>query len=270
MLICPLCGEKLLLNEKSYTCNNKHCFDIARQGYVNLLPVQNKHSLHPGDTKEMLCARREFLNGGTYKPICDSVIEQAHKYLINGHNITLLDVGCGEGYYLKAFKDILKPEGTVGADISKDGVKMACARDRAILWLVATASHLPIEAESVDMLTAMFSLFMEDEYARVLKSGGIAVEVIAANEHLKELKEIIYEEVFEQNKQPCKLKSDKFVVLNCEQRRFEFTLKNAELRNLLMMTPHFWRIKEENREKLLLTEGLKLTANYFVRTLRKI
>ena len=95
-LICPLCGETLEKNEKSFRCPNRHGFDIARQGYVHLLPVQSKHSRSPGDTREQVISRRRFLEGGFYEPIARAVAQAAMETGVRGE---ILDVGCGEGYY---------------------------------------------------------------------------------------------------------------------------------------------------------------------------
>ena len=266
-LICPVCGSELTEEDKRLVCAKKgHSFDKARQGYVNLLPVQNKHSLNPGDTKEMLAARRRFLDTGSYEPICTATADMIKKYSPSAAPV-LADVGCGEGYYTAFFRKYCNAS-CIGIDISKDGARMACSRDRDILWLVATASHLPLCSGSADVLCAMFSLFLPDEYARVLKKGGCVTEVTVGSEHLTELKSIIYDEVFEQHKQftPC---GEAFYEAECIERRFSLTLDNGRLRDLLLMTPHFWRIKKERREQLENTEKLTLTVHYRVRVLIK-
>ena len=266
-LKCPLCGKPLIKNDGSYCCDNNHSFDIARQGYVNLLPVQDKHSLNPGDTKEMLAARRRFLDSGSYEPICADTSECIKRF-VNAERPIVADVGCGEGYYTNRISSFC---GAVcaGIDISKDGVRYACSRNRDILWLVATASRLPLYDESVDAVIAMFSLFMPEEYRRVLKKGGIIVEVTVGNDHLKELKSIIYDEVFQQSKHPAEA-GEGLCELMCEERRFEITLDNSKLKDLLLMTPHFWRIKQSRRELLESTEELTLTVHYWIRVLQKI
>lgn len=265
-LICPVCGAGLVYADKTYRCKNGHAYDQARQGYVNLLPVQSKHSLHPGDTKEMLLARRAFLNGGYYQPIAESVVQALEQYLPESPSL-LLDVGCGEGYYT-AYMEKKLGISCIGADISKDGVKMACSRNKSIQWIVATASHLPLADNTADAVTAMFALFLPDEYARVLKKGGIVVEVTVASEHLHEMKNIIYNEVFPQEKYPAPC-GEKFEELSCEKHTFQCSLDNTALVHLLRMTPHFWRIHQERREQLEKTEGLTITAAYWVRVLRK-
>lgn len=265
-LICPICSSSLTENNKSLVCENRHSFDIARQGYINLLPVQNKHSLNPGDTKEMLIARRNFLDGNKYLPICQSVVDAIKKYIAVPSPI-LVDIGCGEGYYTSAFERECNAR-CIGIDISKDGVKMACSRSKNAVWLVATASQLPIADNSADIVTAMFSLLMQDEYARILKKGGYVIEVTVGTNHLIELKEIIYDEIFEQHKHPSKC-NEKFDEIVCEEHSNKISLDNFELKNLLLMTPHFWRIHKEKREKLEALEYLALTVDYWVRVLRK-
>lgn len=264
-LNCPICSQDMIKTPGSVRCNNNHSFDIAKQGYINLLPVQNKKSLNPGDTKEMLCARRTFLNQGYYKPICDEIIEQSQNYL--GKNDVILDVGCGEGYYLAEIHNKFADARCVGVDISKDGVKMACSRSKDIMWLVATAAVLPLKSESVSLITSVFALVAEEEFARVLKPGGRVVEIISANDHLKELKEVIYDKVYKQDKKP---KESKFLkeVLRKEV-KFSFTLNNDQLLDLLLMTPHFWRMKKEKKEQLAKVEKMNLTAAFWVRVLEK-
>lgn len=265
-LICPLCGEPLHQSSGSLVCTGRHTYDIARQGYVNLLPVQQKHSLAPGDTPAMLAARRAFLNEGHYAPICSDVIAAIESHA--GKVGTIVDIGCGEGYYTAAFAQRYPNAAVVGADIAKAAVKMACSRTKDIGWITATASHLPIASDAVDVVTAMFSLVCEEEFARILRNDGIVVEVTAGTNHLIELKHIIYDDVFEQHKRP-KPPQGVLREIGCELHSFPLTLDNAQLVNLLQMTPHTLRIKPEKRAQLDDTEQLTLTVEYFVRVLGK-
>lgn len=267
MIICPLCKQALQKEKNSYTCNNKHCFDIAKQGYVNLLPVQNKHSLNPGDNKLMLTARREFLNRGHYDPLLNAVLQQVTAALYSVENPVIADIGCGEGYYLQQIAEQNAPCKGIGIDIAKDAVKMACGRSKDIDWIVATASLLPLKNNSVDLALAVFSLFLEDEFYRVVKPGGYAIEVTAANEHLIELKHIIYDEVFQQDKHPCGV--EKFKEVSNNKHTFRITLQQQDLKLLLQMTPHFWRIKEEKAKQIETVGALNLTVAFWLRVLRK-
>lgn len=265
-LICPVCGEQLTQEGGSLVCPTRHSYDIARQGYVNLLPVQQKHSLAPGDTPEMLAARRRFLERGYYEPICRNVTD-----ILKQHcdlSPTIVDVGCGEGYYTSKFLSEIPNAEIIGADIAKSAVKMAGSRTKQISWLVATASHLPIKTDSTDAVTAMFSLVCEEEFARILHKGGIVIEVTAGTNHLIELKSIIYDDVFEQHKHP-KEPQGFLREISCELYSFPMHLNHGELADLLEMTPHTLRIKPENRKKLDEISSLNLTVEYFVRVMQK-
>lgn len=268
-LICPLCSNKLIKQENSLRCIKHHCFDIAKQGYVNLLPVQNKKSLHPGDTKDMLIARRNFLNSGIYTHICNVITENSIKLTEDINNPFIVDIGCGEGYYTCAIKNSIRNSNIVGVDISKDAVKMACSRSKEIDWITATAGCLPIADESTNLVTAIFSLVSYTEYSRILKNGGYVLDISAGNDHLIELKKIIYDEVYKQDKKPSQ-PTDNFKEIFREEQKFSFNIENKNLKNLLLMTPHFWRIKEENRQKLDNIKSLDLTAHFWLRVIQKV
>ena len=263
-LICPLCGQSLHQQSGSLVCPDNHTYDIARQGYVNLLPVQQKHSLVPGDTPEMLLSRRNFLNSGYYSPICADIVNALGE--IPGGVSEIVDVGCGEGYYTAEFLRRFPGARIVGADISKAAVKMAASRTKEISWITATASHLPVADNTADAVTAVFSLLCEEAFARVLRPGGRVVEVTSGTEHLMELKQIIYDDVFEQHKRPKPLNGF-LKEVGCELKRFRMTLGGSQLADLLRMTPHTMRIKPEKREILEATPSLVLTVEYYVRVM---
>ena len=139
MLRCPVCNMPIVPGETVWRCAQGHSFDVARQGYVNLLPVQQKHSLHPGDTPEQVRARRRFLGAGFYAPIAAAVCE------LLGPARRVLDVGCGEGYYLRQFGQAHPEAERWGLDISRDAVRLAAGADKAGHYLVATAARLPFK-----------------------------------------------------------------------------------------------------------------------------
>ena len=249
-VICPICGLALTTEKPAWKCEKGHSFDVARQGYVNLLTVQQKHSLHPGDTAEMVLARRRFLQAGHYAPIRQTLKELLQEFAPEAK--TLLDVGCGEGYYMAG----LDTEERWGIDISKDAVRYAAGADKKATFLTATAAHLPFASGSFDALLSMFALTMEEEYARVLEKDGIYIQVLAGEKHLQGLKSIIYPTLTEKPKslQP-ELKG--FRLLHHEVLTFDFTLADREsVQDLLSMTPHLWRISKEGAEALARTEQL--------------
>ena len=262
-LICPLCGSPLTRQERAFVCENRHSFDIARQGYVNLLPVQQKKSLHPGDTREQVVSRREFLDGGFYRPIVENLCATAE-----GCQGPILDVGCGEGYYSTRLAKALGAE-LVGLDISKEAVRYAAGRYKDATWLCASAARLPVEDKSVGVLTSLFALTLPEEYHRVLRSDGIFVQVLAAEDHLLGLKGIIYDTLLHKEKDSVPSLPG-FSLVESRPVRFTFTVEGQQVQNLLSMTPHVYRISKEGAERLAKTEVLTDTASCVINLYKPI
>jgi len=196
---CPMDGNLLTIHEKQLTCTNGHSFDIARQGYINLFPVQQKRSKEPGDSKEMVLARTQFLNTGLYEPIVKKLVSLITSYIKNcDSNVCLLDAGCGEGYYFDSLLNSLEnSDGNnnlsfIGLDISKHAIIAAARRNKKITWLVGTNRQPPITDCSVDIIVCVFGFQSYEGFNKILKSGGIIIVVEPGVEHLKELREIIY------------------------------------------------------------------------------
>lgn len=255
-LLCPLCGEVLQRQENSYRCENRHSFDIARQGYVHLLPVQNKRSKMPGDTREQVLARREFLSGGFYEPIVRALCDLA---LEAGCGGPILDVGCGEGYYSTALARALGAE-LVGLDISKEAVRCAAGQHKNALWLCASAARLPVESGSVGLLTSLFALTVPEEFRRVLGPDGAFIQVLAAQDHLLGLKSIIYPELTHKQKQSTP-ELPGFRLEKSVKVQFTFTVEGRQVQNLLYMTPHVYRISAQGAQRLAQTQTLTDTAS---------
>ena len=253
-LVCPICAGALEKEERAWRCQNRHSFDIARQGYVNLLPVQHKHSLQPGDTKEQVRARREFLDGGFYRPIVQELCDMA-----TGCIGPILDVGCGEGYYSAALAQTLDGE-LVGLDISKEAVRCAAGRHKNGLWLCSTAAKLPVKDRSVGLLTSLFALTIPEEFRRVLRPDGAYIQVLAAEDHLLGLKSVIYPELTHKEKNSVP-ELPGFRLEESRRLRFTFTVEDVQVQNLLSMTPHVYRISREGAQRLQNTQKLTDTAS---------
>ena len=263
-LLCPVCGLQLNREDRRCVCANHHSFDIARQGHVNLLVVQQKHSLNPGDTREQVLSRREFLEAGFYAPIARTLIETAQELGISGE---ILDVGCGEGYYSAQLADALGAQLT-GLDISKEAVRCAAAKYKGKQWLCATAAHIPVEDGGTDLVTSLFALTLPEEFRRVLKEGGYYFQVLAAEDHLLGLKKIIYDNlIFKEKDTVPELPG--FERVESIPIRFSFTVEGQQIRNLFSMTPHVFRIGKDGAERLRKTEVLTDTASCVLNVFRR-
>lgn len=255
-LTCPICANKLERQARTYRCANAHAFDIARQGYVNLLTVQQKHSLHPGDTREQVLSRRAFLETDLYAPIVQTVIDTARSLGVHG---TLLDAGCGEGYYSHRVAEALGAE-LLGFDISKEAVRCAAAKYKDAVWFTATAAHIPVPDASIDAVMSLFAVTVPSEFQRVLRAGGYLFQVLAAQDHLLGLKSVIYPELKLKEKDSVPDLAG-FSLVRSVPIRFSFTVEGEQVQNLLSMTPHVYRISAAGAQALRDTQALTDTAS---------
>ena len=263
-LLCPICGNILTKEDKRYVCEKNHSFDIARQGHVNLLPVQNKRSLNPGDTAEQVVSRRAFLDGGFYAPIRDALCSLAQDHGCTG---PILDVGCGEGYYSAELAKILEAD-LLGLDISKEAVRYAAGRYKHAAWICASAARLPVKDESAGLITSLFALTIPEEFSRVMRRDGAFIQVLAAEDHLLGLKNIIYPELHHKEKFTTP-DLPGFRLEESRKLQFTFTVEDQQVQNLLSMTPHVYRIGKEGADRLrntrLLTDTASVVLNLYVK-----
>ena len=258
---CPLCGEKLAIDEQVYRCTSGHCFDKAKEGYVNLLPANRQHASAPGDDKDMVKARTAFLDSGRYTPLKEALCALAAKYA--GERTALLDAGCGEGYYTEGLSRVIAEKGgrTGGADLSKAAVKKAAKRCREAEIAVASVYHLPLADGSVDMVTDCFSPLAKEEYRRVLKDGGHFLYVVPGARHLWEMKEVLYEQPYENEVREEAYEG--FRLQETVPLSFGIHLeKTEEIMALFRMTPYAWKTPKEGIERLAEQQGLGLRAEF--------
>ena len=263
-LLCPICARKLHPADHALVCENRHSFDVARQGYVNLLTVQQKHSLNPGDTKEQVASRRTFLDGGFYGPIVEAVIDAARRHGARG---PILDAGCGEGYYSSRLADAMGAE-LLGLDISKEAVRYAAGKYKNALWVCGTAAKLPVENSSIGLLCSLFAVTLPEEFHRCLRRDGLFFQVLAAQDHLLRLKKIIYPELKLREKDSVP-ELPGFVLAETVPIRFTFTVEDQQVQNLLSMTPHVYRISKAGADALRATEKLTDTASCVLNVFRR-
>lgn len=264
-LQCPLCGKALTRMDRVMCCENRHSFDIARQGYVNLLAVQQKHSRNPGDTREQVASRRSFLDAGFYAPIAETLCDTARE--LNGVG-PILDVGCGEGYYSTQVAQARNCE-LVGLDISKEAVRLAAGKYKGHQWICGTAARLPVPDAGVGLVMSLFALTVPGEFHRVLRKDGLFFQMLAAEDHLMGLKSIIYPKLLHKQKN-TEPELPGFQLVRSQPVRFSFTVEGPQVQNLLSMTPHVYRISQEGALRLARTETLTDTASCILNVYRRV
>ena len=276
-LACPIDGNKLEQRDRQFVCESGHTYDIARQGYVNLLPVQHKRSKQPGDNKAMVLARTQFLDSGLYEAIADTLSGIIVSQVSDESDICLFDAGCGEGYYFDYLMDQLS-ESTknnnvsfIGLDISKDAIIQATRRNKKTSWIVGTNRQPPVIEESVDIILCLFGFISNDAFNKILKPGGRLITVDPGANHLKELREIIYPQVKTTEKDdPATVEYAGFSLLESRSLSFEATVSdNEQVNNLLLMTPHFYRASKEGREAACKLQTLAITVDVIFRVYQK-
>lgn len=279
---CPLCQSPLILDQKTWHCTaqnsdqRQHSFDVAKQGYVNLLPVQQKKSKNPGDSEESIQARQRFLQAGFYQPLRQAIIDMAKDILPK--NATWLDIGCGEGFYTQGFLS-LNPANLIALDISKPAVLTTAKTLKSVqstnqfatqvFSLVASASQVPLTDNSVDVISSIFSPILPQEFSRLLGEKGIVLIAKPAENHLYQMREGLFDEVLPHD-------SDKFIeelapffsLTNQQTIGYDIKVNAEQLADLLTMTPYSYRAKPEKRQALLAKcereSTMKLTIDFVI------
>lgn len=264
ILQCPLCQAPLAPGGNAYHCTNRHAFDLAREGYLNLLPVQHKKSRDPGDNADMVRARREFLAAGHYAPLRDAVAAQVAALA----PASVLDIGCGEGYYTAAMQQ--GGNEVVALDIGKAAIRLAAKRYPGVRWLVASAARLPLADGSVDLACSLFAPLPAGELARVLRPGGHLLLATPAPGHLAALRAALFDQVepHRPEKLLAPLAAD-FAPAASRELAVPLALSAVDLANLLLMTPYAWRAKPERRAALAALPAFGDTAVFRLYLLRR-
>ena len=287
LFICPLCQSTLQPADHTWRCDGSlnpkqttHPFDVARQGYVNLLPVQQKKSKAPGDSQQSIEARKRFLNAGHYQPLNDLICQKmtallmAKKASLKQKNkpINWLDIGCGEGYYTQAMAqtgmDML-----IAADISKPAVVELARTSKALgrLWyqgaeeakedgtyaaaiypLVTSAAHLPLRAHSIDGISSIFSPILPEAFNEVLSDEGYLIIAKPDIGHLATMREALFDDVREHDSEKFLQElAPYFQLLETHHVSSSLNLSAEGLADLMTMTPYAYRARSDKRQALL-------------------
>ncbi|MBR5307757.1 MAG: methyltransferase domain-containing protein [Clostridia bacterium] len=251
-LICPKCKSPLTQTENTLKCGNNHCYDIAKQGYVNLVLGSSKGS---GDDKAMCQSRHKFHSEDYYNCLSRRLSE----ICIQNNCKSVLDAGCGEGYYLRMLRDAYVNQdksfhSLCGIDLAKEAVALGAKLEKQIPeehrieYAVAGIFDMPIADNSVDCLLSVFAPVPDKEAMRVLKKDGIMLVVSPGEKHLEGLKSAVYENIYDN--ETAQKDFEGFTLYNREYVGDTITVQGENIINLFHMTPYYWKTSEKDAEKL--------------------
>ncbi len=262
ILLCPVCKSELKQQSHSFACEKGHCFDIAKEGYVNLI-TGSKSGDTTGDNKDMARSRKAFLDKGYFGCLSDALCS-----IIQGlHPESVLDICCGEGYYAQAVSEACHVP-LCGFDLSKEMVRLAAKRKCKAEFFVANMASIPIADSSIDCAIHLFAPFCEKEFLRVIKQGGSLISVCPGAKHLWEMKAALYEKPYENEEVSPSLPGfslcstlnvSEYITLNSTQ----------DIEALFKMTPYFYHTSAQDKAKLLSLSSLSTFVDFYIRIYRK-
>lgn len=250
---CPICQENLTLLETNFKCCNRHSFDLAKFGYVNLAP-QIKQSANYD--KENFQNRQQILEAGFYQAILDAVSDLLAS---SKTTTTILDIGCGEGFYSRKLQESHSEKTFYAFDISKDSVQIAAKSEPnwAVNWFVGDLARLPIKDANMDILLDIFSPANYGEFRRVLSKDGILIKVIPTENHLKEIRQRVQDQLTNKEYSNQDIKEhfqEHFTILSSQTASLTKTITAEQLQALLSMTPLLFHVDQSKIDWSKLTE----------------
>ena len=282
LLTCPVCHKTLEFGEKKARCAAGHMFDLAREGYVNLLR-SSKAGDTMGDPKQQARSRRDFLDKGYYQPLRDRLVElageQANQWRESHPGarptcaqpqadapIPFLDICCGEGYYTSALGAIPGID-AYGFDLAKEMVRLAAKRGHGT-YFVANLKAIPVADGSFPMVTHLFAPFNEREFARVLAPGGTLYTVVPGSRHLFGLKQALYDTPYlNDEKLPA---TSQLELVTTHKVSADITLASpADIEAVFQMTPYYFRTSTQDKAKLRAYEQLATPIEFVIAQYRK-
>lgn len=267
IFICPICSVQMnMVRFKSLICANRHCFDISKQGYVNMLSRAHKTKYD----KKMFKSRKIILRSGFYEPLIESIsqniVEQAK---FNNNPIKILDAGCGEGSYLYGIKErILQNTKNdllgVGVDISKEGISLASKEYPNNIWCVADIAKCPFKSKQFNFILNILSPSNYSEFKRMLSDDGIIIKVIPESSYLQELRQIFYAQTdrqFYSNDRTVELFKNNLVLLDIQRLQYRVIIDSTLIEHLVYMTPLSWGTTEECLQNVLSMDLREITID---------
>ncbi|MGE4273668.1 MAG: putative RNA methyltransferase [Desulfitobacterium sp.] len=275
LLRCPICQHTLkLVDKKSLICKDKHCFDLAKQGYVNLL----SHGIKSKYNKTLFEARKNLAQSGFFEPLnsrlCELISAKAKSF---EHSLNIVDAGCGEGSNLASLQQKhLHSSGTVpycvGMDLAKEGIQMAARDYEDSFWCVADLAQCPFVDHAFEVILNILSPANYAEFERILNPDGLVLKVIPEKDYLKELRAVFYAETDREdysNAKTIALFENHLALSEIVPVHYTRTLGKPLIENLVHMTPLTWGAQEERIDRILKLNSLEITVDLAILVGRK-
>ncbi len=263
-LRCPVCGGPLHLDARTLRCPRAHSFDLAREGYANLLAIQKKHAADPGDSKAMVRARRAFLAAGHYAPLMQALAEVCAAL----PHARIVDAGCGEGSYDRFLYDALGGPELIGFDLAKEAVRLAARLTPEAAFCVGGSFSAPVRDGWADLVLNIFSPFAGAEFRRMLRPGGHLTYAVPTARHLYGLKEILYETPYENEVKQTAY--DGFAFVGEREAAATLTLQGESVQQLFAMTPYYWKTPPAGAARLAACPALTTEIGFRYLVYRKV
>ena len=264
-LACPIDLAPLARVDTAWRCPSGHAYDVARDGYVNLLPPGRPARTKSGDDLESIHARRRFLDAGHYAVLADHLAVASAA--VASSTTETLDVGCGEGYYTARLAGA-----TVGVDLSRAGIRLAARRHKSVTFAVANAMALPVVSAGVDLAASVFAPVVPDEFARIVRPGGHVIVAVPGADHLAALRARLYQTPLPHDEAVPLADDDRFIPVDRQRLRGEITLAATDdLADLVMMTPYRFAVPPDAITRALaapapFTTPIEFVVSVFRRT----
>ncbi|WP_126426723.1 putative RNA methyltransferase [Brevibacillus marinus] len=254
---CPICRDGLRPDEAySLVCQNRHTFDIARNGSVHLHP---QHKPQVKYTRSLFAARQSLCQNGFFAGLIQQItsIGLAHLRHLEDTALRVLDAGCGEGSHLAqcitAWQTSRGGELLgVGVDLAKEAIHLAAKSYPGLLWSVADLSNCPLQDRQFHLILNIFSPANYAEMFRLLQRDGLLLKVVPGADYLVELRELFYRQTEKQrysNERMIAHFQQHFSQPEVTHVRYRQPLQPGELAQLIRMTPLSWGVEEDELDK---------------------
>lgn len=262
---CPICHKQLKIQNNSLVCKKKHCFDISKFGYVNLLLNGKPNENYD---KKSFENRKSILENGFYSHVLISIMETLNE--LQGVK-TILDVGCGEGYYSRKLIEALN-KNMLAFDISKDAIQIAAKSDTSnqVKWFVSDLENIPLQDKTIDCILDVFSPANYSEFYRILNDDGYIIKIVPTNDHLKEFREKAKEHLYHQtysNENVVDYFEKHFDLISKKEIKSIYSLSTEERNVFMDMTPLLFHV---DKEKVDLNDIKELTIGAVLLVGKKI